>query len=78
MKKPANYWKKFSNVKKELVPLIKKYKRLPSHRELKKAKLESLSKYGINKHGGAIKVAKLLNTLTYDQYIGEQVEFLDF
>ena len=69
MKKPANYWKIFSNVRKELAPFIKKYKRLPSHRELKKAKLESLSRHGINKHGGAVKVAKLLNTITYDQSI---------
>ena len=70
MKKPANYWKSFSNVKKELAPFIKKYKRLPSSRELKKTKLESLYKYGIIKHGGVNKVAKLLNTVTYDQSIG--------
>ena len=70
MKKPANYWKSFSNVKKELAPFIKKYKRLPSSRELKKAKLESLYTLGINKHGGVNKIAKLLNTVTYDQHIG--------
>ena len=69
MRKPANYWNNFSNVKKELIPLVKKYNRLPSNNELKKIKLESLYRHGINKHGGSIKVAKLLNTITYDQSI---------
>ena len=69
MKKPANYWKKFSNLRKELEPLIKRYKRLPSARELKKIGLQSLYRNGINFHGGSNVVAKKLNTKTYDQAI---------
>ena len=70
MKKPANYWKSFSNLKKELKPFISKHKRLPSYRELRKAGMESMSRNGIMFHGGALKVAKKLNIKTYDQFIG--------
>ena len=70
MKKPANYWRNFSNLKKELEPLIKKYKRLPSHRELKSIGLQSLSRNGIMFHGGSKVVAKKLKTITYDEGIG--------
>lgn len=70
MAKPKNYWKKFSNVKKELAPFIKKLGRLPSYRELKKKDLESLYRYGINSFGGVNKVAKKLGVKTYDQSIG--------
>ena len=61
MKKPKDYWKNFDNLKKELSPLIKKLGRLPSHRELKREGLESLSRNGITHFGGSIKVAKILN-----------------
>ena len=70
MKKPANYWKNFYNLKKELSPLIKKLGRFPSYRELKKEGLESLSRNGVMHFGGAIKVAKRLKLKTYDQSIG--------
>ena len=70
MKKPANYWYNFSNIKKELNPLIKKLGRFPSSRELKKVGLESLHRHGILKFGGTNKVAKKLGVKTYDQFIG--------
>ncbi|MDC3070070.1 hypothetical protein OA089_01200 [bacterium] len=61
MKKPANYWYNFSNIKKELNPLIKKLGRFPSSRELKKVGLESLHRHGILRFGGFQKVAKMFN-----------------
>ena len=70
MKKPKDYWKNFDNLKKELSPLIKKLGRLPSHRELKREGLESLSRNGITHFGGSIKVAKILKLKTYDQSLG--------
>jgi hypothetical protein len=58
---PTNYWKDLKNVERELLPLVKKYGRIPFDRELRKEKKSPLI-HGVYKyHGSFYEVAKKLN-----------------
>jgi hypothetical protein len=58
---PCHYWKDLKNVKKELLPLVKRYGRIPFDRELRKERKTSLI-HGVYKyHGTFYEVAQKLN-----------------
>ena len=70
MRKPRGYWLDIENVKKELIPLIDKYGRFPSNKEMIKEIGSSLPRYIMKYHGGIIKVSKELGVKTHDESIG--------
>lgn len=58
---PYNYWKDLKNVKRELLPLVKKYGRIPFDRELRKERKAPLI-HGVYKyHGSFYEVAQKLH-----------------
>lgn len=74
IRKPQGYWKDFDNVKKELLPLIEKYSRMPSATEMNKEGLGSLSRHIYTHHGSIFEVAKKLNLQNYDESIGRNIQ----
>jgi len=72
MRKPRGYWENLENVTRELIPLIKKYGRFPSNREMQKDVSSSLPRYIAKYHGGSIKLSKDLGVKTYDESIGRR------
>ena len=57
---PSHYWKDLKNVKRELIPLVKKYKRIPLDRELRKERKSSLITGVYKYHGFFYEVAQKL------------------
>jgi hypothetical protein len=58
--KPATYWADFKNVKKELIPFIEKYGRMPTIKELYKNNKVGLAKAIYYYHGTTYEVAQRL------------------
>ncbi|MFH0985928.1 MAG: DEAD/DEAH box helicase family protein [Candidatus Omnitrophota bacterium] len=58
-RKAPGYWEKWDNVKKALLPICKKYERLPTKVELQKLKLSGVNRY-FQKNGGVSAIAKRL------------------
>ena len=69
-RKPKGYWENFDNVQKEIKPLLVKYGRFPSNKEMTFEGKSSLARFIGKYHGGIIEVAKRLNVPTYDERIG--------
>jgi hypothetical protein len=69
-RKPKGYWENFDNVKDEILPLIVKYGRFPSNKEMTIEGRSSLARFIGKYHGGILEVAKRLNVPTYDEQIG--------
>lgn len=59
--KPSVYWADFENIKKELLPLIKKYGCMPASKQFKKEKKSGLLAAMYKYHGSPFEVAQLLN-----------------
>ena len=72
MRKPPGYWKDISNIKREIEPLLKKYGRFPSTKEMTRDIGSSLPKYIMLYHGGIIELSKKLGIPTYDESIGRR------
>jgi len=58
--KPSTYWANFKNVNKALLPIIKKYDRMPTHKELYKNNLSGLAHAIYKYHGSLFNVAQQL------------------
>ncbi len=66
-RRPHSFWKKWSNVKRELKPLIKKHGYIPSQRSLLRMGLGGLPYANANFHGGFEAVRKRMGVRGLDE-----------
>jgi hypothetical protein len=65
--RPAVYWADIENIKKELLPLIEKYKRMPLDKEFRKEQRTDLLRGIYTYHGNLYEIGKQLNIKVFNK-----------